>query len=85
MVDVAALVAADEKLLLGGEGCIWPRMAAIAERLWSPRHVNDTAKAEPRYAYFRCMLNQRGVEAAPCNNSNARAAPSGPGRCYKQR
>jgi len=91
--------AAAEKLLLGGEGCmwgetvdvsdieqtIWPRMGAIAERLWSPREVNDTAKAEPRYAYFRCLLNQRGVEAAPYSNKNARTAPSGPGSCYKQR
>ena len=86
-------------LLLGGEGCmwgetvdvsdieqtIWPRMAAIAERLWSPQNVNDTKKAEPRIAYFRCLLNQRGIEAAPYNNSQAREAPPHPGNCYLQR
>ena len=86
-------------LLLGGEGCmwgeyvdvsdieqtIWPRMAAIAERLWSPQNVNNTKMAEPRFAYFRCLLNQRGIEAAPYNNSQAREAPPHPGNCYLQR
>ena len=87
-----------DDLLLGGEACIWgetvdvsdieqtiwPR-AAVAERLWLQRDVNDTTMAEPRYAYFRCLLNQRGVAAAPYSNKNARSAPSGPGDCYKQR
>eukprot|EP01084_Bolivina_argentea_P111437 198817_1 len=89
----------DLKLLLGGEGCmwgesvdasdleqtIWPRMSAIAERLWSPRGVNSTQNAEPRYTYFRCLLNQRGVAAAPFNNSDGRQPPHSPGDCYKQR
>ena len=89
----------NEKLLLGGEGCmwgetvdvsdieqtIWPRMAAIAERLWSPQNVNNTINAEPRYSYFRCLLNQRGVAAAPYNNTQARQSPKGPGNCYLQR
>ena len=66
------------------EQTIWPRMAAIAERLWSPQHVNDTTAAEPRYAYFRCLLNQRGVAAAPVNNAEGRQSPSGPGSCYNQ-
>merc|ERR1712032_1574830 len=88
----------NEKLLLGGEGCMWgetvdvsdieqttwPRMGAIAERLWSPKTVNDTAKAEPRYAYFRCLLNQRGVAAAPYNNTNARENHPTPGNCVNQ-
>ncbi|CAE7675787.1 hexb1 [Symbiodinium microadriaticum] len=62
-------------LVLGGEGCmwgetvdpsdmeatVWPRAAAIAERLWSAPGVNSTEAAEPRLLAFRCMLLARGV------------------------
>eukprot|EP01059_Diplonema_ambulator_P022939 TRINITY_DN382_c0_g3_i1.p1 TRINITY_DN382_c0_g3~~TRINITY_DN382_c0_g3_i1.p1 ORF type:complete len:505 (+),score=168.63 TRINITY_DN382_c0_g3_i1:79-1593(+) len=86
------------ELMLGGGGemwgetvdtsdiqnTIWPRMAAIAERLWSPRTVTDLKKAAPRIAYFRCLLNRRGVGAAPVNNAQARQAPPGPGSCFDQ-
>ena len=85
-------------LILGGESCmwgetvdssvilptIWPRAAAVAERLWSPIAVNDTVAAESRYAWFRCLLDLRGIEAGPYNNSNARSAPAGPGGCLRQ-
>ena len=63
---------------------IWPRMGAIAERLWSARTLNDTAAAEPRLEYFRCLLNRRGIAAAPVNNTVAREAPPGPGSCFVQ-
>jgi hexosaminidase len=63
---------------------IWPRAGAIGERLWSPRHVNDSADALPRYVQFRCLLNRRGFAAAPALNSVARSAPDGPGSCYTQ-
>ncbi len=64
---------------------IWPTAAAIAERLWSPRGINSTANATPRMEYFRCLLNERGIAAAPPKNAQARSAPPGPGSCYKQR
>ncbi len=59
-------------------------MAAIAERLWSARSVTDTTLAEPRLAYFRCLLNRRGIAAAPLQNSEARESPPGPGGCLVQ-
>lgn len=63
---------------------IWPRLGAIAERLWSPRSYTDPNQARARYMAFRCLLNRRGVAAAPANNPNARSAPPGPGGCYTQ-
>jgi hexosaminidase len=53
--DAATLTPEEKKLILGGESCqwaewvtpeiidshIWPRNAAIAERLWSPQSVTD--------------------------------------------
>jgi len=87
-----------EQLMLGGGGCmwgeyvdesdfqntIWPRMAAIAERLWSPVTIRDVDQAHPRYSSFRCLLNQRGIGAAPSNNEYARSQPVGPGACQNQ-
>ncbi|XP_010534473.1 PREDICTED: beta-hexosaminidase 1 isoform X2 [Tarenaya hassleriana] len=91
-----------EKLVIGGEVCmwgetadssdvlqtIWPRAAAAAERLWSKREAvskgNITLTALPRLHYFRCLLNQRGVPAAPVDNKYGRRPPSGPGSCYVQ-
>lgn len=66
------------------ESTVWPRMAAIAERLWSPREVNSADQATPRMESFRCLLNSRGVRAAPVLNKMARSAPPGPGSCYEQ-
>lgn len=67
---------------------IWPRAAAAAERLWSTReatsaeNINQTVL--PRLHYFRCLLNRRGVQAAPVTNFYARSPPTGPGSCYEQ-
>ncbi|KAB5538865.1 hypothetical protein DKX38_016398 [Salix brachista] len=67
---------------------IWPRAAAAAERLWSNRETissgNITLTALPRLHYFRCLLNRRGVHAAPVTNYYARQPPTGPGSCYEQ-
>ncbi|KAG4919889.1 hypothetical protein JHK82_057315 [Glycine max] len=93
--------ASEQKLVLGGEVCmwgetadtsdiqqtIWPRAAAAAERLWSQRDStsgNANIIALRRLHYFRCLLNRRGVPAAPVNNFNARTAPVGPGSCFEQ-
>ena len=66
------------------EQTVWPRLAAVAERLWSPRSLNDPTDARDRIRSFRCLLNRRGVAAAPAANKNARSAPPGPGSCYDQ-
>ncbi|KAK7394249.1 hypothetical protein VNO78_14771 [Psophocarpus tetragonolobus] len=90
-----------QELVIGGEVCmwgetadtsnvqqtIWPRAAAAAERLWSPRDStsqNITLTVLPRLQNFRCLLNRRGVPAAPVTNYYARRAPIGPGSCYEQ-
>jgi hexosaminidase len=73
---------------------IWPRAAAVSEVLWTPYETiypNGTASTidlttvESRLETFRCLLNQRGVAAAPVTNIQARGAPSAPGSCYVQR
>jgi len=87
-----------QSLILGGEVCmwgetvdesvlfntIWPRAAAAGERLWSAKDFNDPVAALPRLEVFRCLLNQRGVPAAPTNNKLARQSPPGAGGCYAQ-
>jgi len=91
----------NRSLVLGGEGAqwgesadgsdvlqtIWPRLAAIAERLWSYNMaVNSTdIIVGQRLARFRCLLLERGVPATPLNTLiGGRSPPSGPGSCYTQ-
>lgn len=92
--DPVAEVPEDKReKVLGGEGCmwgetvdgsdqaptLWPRLAAIAERLWSAP-ASSSAAAESRLNAFRCLLLRRGVAAAPTQVSGRRA-PLGPGSC----
>ena len=65
----ASLTPEQQQLILGGESCmwaeyvnaanvdsrIWPRNAAIAERLWSPQNVTDVA---PMYARLHAVSAQ---------------------------
>ena len=87
-----------QKLVMGGEACmwaetvdvsdllqtVWPKAGAFAERYWSPRDQLSVDEAKPRFMNFRCLLNRRGIQAAPSLNDRARSAPSGPGGCYTQ-
>uniref|UniRef100_A0A0D3G2J7 beta-N-acetylhexosaminidase n=2 Tax=Oryza TaxID=4527 RepID=A0A0D3G2J7_9ORYZ len=93
---------AQQKLVLGGEVCmwgetadtsdvqqtIWPRAAAAAERMWSQLEAISAQDLETtvlaRLHYFRCLLNHRGIAAAPVTNSYARRPPIGPGSCFIQ-
>ena len=69
------LTAEEQKRVLGGEATmwaewvtpetidsrIWPRTAAIAERLWSPREVNDVPDMYRRLAIVSQRLEEAGL------------------------
>ena len=42
---------------------VWPRAAAVAERLWSPAARADPADAADRLADLRCRMLSRGIAA----------------------
>ena len=71
----ATLSDADKQKILGGEACmwseyvsaenldsrIWPRMAAVAERLWSPQSVTDVNSMYDRLAEVNTWLDAYGL------------------------
>ena len=71
----ASLTPDQQKLILGGESCmwseyvnaenidsrIWPRNAAIAERLWSPQSVTDPASMYARIHVISARLELLGL------------------------
>jgi hexosaminidase len=76
MSGAAALLNPEEKShIIGGEACmwtewvtpeildsrIWPRTAAIAERLWSPQEVTDVASMYTRLAELDVRLDRLGL------------------------
>ncbi|KAJ3708229.1 hypothetical protein LUZ61_011934 [Rhynchospora tenuis] len=88
-----------QKLVLGGEACmwgekidtsniqrtIWPRAAAVAERLWTPfeKLAKNATEVTSRLAHFRCLLNQRGIQASPLDG-HVHHVPKEPGSCINQ-
>ncbi|CAK9298805.1 unnamed protein product [Gordionus sp. m RMFG-2023] len=67
-------------LLLGGEACmwteyvdvnaimdiLWPRTSAIAEKLWSPKNLNQAIDlVEDRLEEHRCLMIRRGIVVKP--------------------
>jgi hexosaminidase len=79
----ASLTPEQQKLVLGGEsamwsefmtpeiisGRIWPRAAAVAERLWSPQNVTDTASMYRRLAIFSQRMPWYGLPSGAVNRA----------------
>src|SRR5467141_3598894 len=73
--DAANLSAEEKQRILGGESCmwaeyvspenvdsrIWPRNAAIAERLWSPQEVRDPGSMYARLDFVSARLEWLGL------------------------
>jgi hexosaminidase len=73
--DAASLSAEEKHRILGGESCmwaeyvnlenvdsrIWPRNAAIAERLWSPQEVRDPGSMYARLDFVSARLEWLGL------------------------
>ena len=83
------LTAAEEARVIGAEVSLWgeeidganlqykswPRAAAFAERMWSPRDARSPYEAAPRLARMVCKFKARGVAASPIS----------PGSCFALR
>jgi len=90
----AKLTPEQGKLILGGESCmwseyvnpenidsrIWPRNAAIAERLWSPQNVTDVASMYARLNAIGARLEWLGLAHRAYNDRMLRriAGPASP-------
>jgi hexosaminidase len=82
------LTSTQASYLIGGEACVWgelvdqsnlqatiyPRLSAVAERLWSPSTVNNVDDAKARLTILRCRLVEAGFHSAAIQ----------PDHCYVQ-
>ncbi|XP_067622184.1 beta-hexosaminidase subunit beta-like [Eurosta solidaginis] len=73
--------AAQKAHVIGGEACLWsewinennvlpttfPRVSAVAERLWSPKEQQNVEEARFRFEEHNCRMIWRGIEARPAN------------------
>jgi hexosaminidase len=80
----AALTAEEQKRILGGEACmwsefvtpetiesrIWPRLAAIAERFWSPQEIRDNQSMYRRLEEVSWRLGWLGLNGVSNYESN---------------
>ncbi|XP_054166037.1 beta-hexosaminidase subunit alpha-like [Oppia nitens] len=48
----------------------WPRTMAVAERLWSPKSMNNTTEAQYRFVRNRCRMLNRVSKCNPLLNQN---------------
>ena len=83
---VSGLSDSEASLIIGGEVAMWgehvdqsniesiiyPRAAAVGERLWSPSYVTDQDDAQARLEVHRCRIQQRGFRPSALD----------PGYCY---
>lgn len=47
----------------------WPRASLVAERMWSPKEVNDWyGEAQYRVHEMKCKMIRRGIDAQPLEN-----------------
>ena len=95
--DIEITDPTEQERIIGGEVTVWserldpaimlatafPRAAAAAERLWSPRAKDiaaETAAARPRLQALRCFLLDRGLGVSTLNGGNEASNFSLPSR-----
>eukprot|EP00164_Ancoracysta_twista_P004718 GFYU01006382.1.p1 GENE.GFYU01006382.1~~GFYU01006382.1.p1 ORF type:complete len:565 (+),score=216.74 GFYU01006382.1:165-1859(+) len=75
--------AKQKSLVMGGQACmwgetvdgsnfmarVWPRAAAVAERLWSPEDTTDWTDALNRFNQHRCRMLRRDIAVSPLEPS----------------